>query len=284
MFYRSRYSIRSNHRLLSFDERLKTENIDEFAVNHPAKTIRSRELKWIEMLKYDLTEYKISSAKNRKRLKERCRKGIPQSLRSQAWMQLSGALKLKQARPSYYSDCLKNSANINIIGVTDEIRRDLHRQFPNHELLMRPEGQDMLYNILKAYAVHCPEIGYCQAQCPLAALLITQMPEEDAFWMLIKISDEYLQGYFSNGLVTVKTDCQILHYLFSQEDKYIFKTFSKLELEPQFYMIEWFMCVYIRTLPWCTVLRIWDMFLYEGKTLVALVLLDLLTYFCEIYF
>lgn len=29
-------------------------------------------------------------------------------------------------------------------------------------------------------------------------------------------------------------------------------------------MIEWFMCLYCRTLPWPTVLRIWDMFLCEG--------------------
>lgn len=42
------------------------------------------------------------------------------------------------------------------------------------------------------------------------------------------------------------------------------------------YMTEWFMCAYSRTLPWATVLRVWDVFLCEGvKVLfkVALVLL-----------
>ncbi|CAI2349837.1 unnamed protein product [Caenorhabditis sp. 36 PRJEB53466] len=47
-------------------------------------------------------------------------------------------------------------------------------------------------------------------------------------------------------------------------------------VDPALYMIEWFMCVYCRTLPWATVLRVWDMFLCEGVKIlfkVALVLL-----------
>ena len=76
----------------------------------------------------------------------------------------------------------------------------------------------MLFNILKAYAVHYPEIGYCQAQCPLAALLLTQMPEEDSFWMLVKIRDEYLLGYFKSGLVALTVACQVLHCLFQKRD------------------------------------------------------------------
>lgn len=41
-------------------------------------------------------------------------------------------------------------------------------------------------------------------------------------------------------------------------------------------MIEWFMCIFCRTLPWPTVLRVWDMFFCEGvKVLfkVALVIM-----------
>ena len=51
---------------------------------------------------------------------------------------------------------------------------------------------------------------------------------------------------------------------------------KKNGVDPVLYMIEWFMCIYCRTLPWPTVLRVWDMFFCEGvKVLfkVALVLL-----------
>ncbi len=179
-------------------------------------------------------------------------------------MQLSGASKLKLNNPTYYQACLKNTLNIDISTCINDIQKDIHRQFPNHEQFMRKEGQEMLFNVLKAYAVHYPEIGYCQAQCPLAALLLTQMPEEDAFWMLVKISDQYLAGYFESGLEAVRLDGQILHCLLKKTDKFVYKQLSFIELVPQLYMIEWFMCIYARTLPWCTILRIWDMFFCEG--------------------
>ncbi|KAG8305224.1 hypothetical protein J6590_074415 [Homalodisca vitripennis] len=38
---------------------------------------------------------------------------------------------------------------------------------------------------------------------------------------------------------------------------------KKQKIEPILYMTEWFLCVFTRTLPWATILRIWDMFLCE---------------------
>lgn len=41
-------------------------------------------------------------------------------------------------------------------------------------------------------------------------------------------------------------------------------------------MTEWFLCVYTRTLPWESILRIWDMFLCEGVKVIFKVGLVLL--------
>jgi hypothetical protein len=60
-----------------------------------------------------------------------------------------------------------------------------------------------LFNILKAYTIHNPADGYCQAQAPIAAVLLMHMPAEQAFWCLVAICDKYLTGYFSPGLVSV---------------------------------------------------------------------------------
>lgn len=40
---------------------------------------------------------------------------------------------------------------------------------------------------------------------------------------------------------------------------------KRQKVEPVLYMTEWFLCAFTRTLPWSTVLRVWDMFLFEGK-------------------
>ncbi|GFR92110.1 TBC1 domain family member 10A-like [Elysia marginata] len=112
-------------------------------------------------------------------------------------------------------------------------------------------SQEALFEVLKAYSLHRPDEGYCQAQAPIAALLLMHMPAEQAFWCLVVICDKYLTGYYSPGL-------------------------RKQHIEPIMYMTEWFMCVYTRTLSWTIVLRLWDQFLCEGVKVmfrVGLVLL-----------
>jgi hypothetical protein len=45
-----------------------------------------------------------------------------------------------------------------------------------------------------------------------------------------------------------------------------------------YYMTDWFMCIFIRTLPWNTVLRVFDLFLSEGVK-VRLLIIKFVHYF-----
>jgi len=234
--------------------------VENFAEHLPIEVIRSRESKWIEMLE-NFDEW---MDRRFKKIKSRCRKGIPQSMRSRAWMHLTHAHALKINKPFYYKNCLENVKKVEVNKYIEDIKKDLHRQFPSHEIFMKKEGRQMLFNVLKAYAVHNKEVGYCQAQGPIAALLLMHMPEEDAFWMLVRISDVYLKGYFKPGLEKVQIDGQALFILFKKENSVAFKLMKSQGIDPILFMTEWFMCIFARTLPWCTVLRVWDMFFCEG--------------------
>ena len=64
-------------------------------------------------------------------------------------------------------------------------------------------SQEDLFRVLKAYTIHNPKDGYCQAQAPIAAVLLMHMPAEQAFWCLVSICDKYLPGYYSPGLVSI---------------------------------------------------------------------------------
>ena len=66
--------------------------------------------------------------------------------------------------------------------------------------------QEDLFRILKAYSVHNTTDGYCQAQAPIAAVLLMHMPAEQAFWCLVSICEKYLPGYYSAGLVSLFTE------------------------------------------------------------------------------
>ena len=137
-------------------------------------------------------------------------------------------------------------------------------------------GQAELYRVLKAYSVLNPVDGYCQAMAPLAALLLMHMPAEQAFWCLVAICDKYIPGYYSPGMEAIQVDGDILLGLLKRVAPRAHKHLKKQGVEPILFMTEWFLCVFARTLPWPTVMRVWDMFMCEGvKVLfrVGLVLL-----------
>ncbi|XP_029300416.1 TBC1 domain family member 10A-like isoform X2 [Cottoperca gobio] len=237
----------------------------------PTEVLRQREAKWLEML----NSWDKWMAKKHKKVKERCQKGIPPSLRGRAWLYLTGGKVRREQNQRKFQELDSQPGDPKWI---DIIERDLHRQFPFHEMFEARggHGQQDLFRVLKAYTLHRPEEGYCQAQAPIAAVLLMHMPAEDAFWVLVQICEKYLPGYYSSGLEAIQLDGEILYALLRGVSPVAHRHLKKHKLEPILYMTEWFMCAFSRTLPWSSVLRVWDMFLCEGVKIlfrVGLVLL-----------
>lgn len=91
--------------------------------------IIAREKKWLHMM----ANWKEYMTKNFKKIRERCRKGIPSSVRPRAWFHLSGANLLHERHPDLYQKLCEAPGNPQII---DEIKKDQHRQFPLHEMFI----------------------------------------------------------------------------------------------------------------------------------------------------
>lgn len=236
----------------------------------PIEVIRKREIKWLDMFQ----NWEKWMSKRFKKVKERCRKGIPPSVRSRAWQYLCGSKFLMDHNVGKFDEYLKHAGDPKWI---DDIKKDLHRQFPLHEMFMARGGygQEDLFRILKAYTIHNPRDGYCQAQGPLAAVLLMHMPAEEAFWCFVSICDKYLPGYYSTGLEAIQVDGDVLFGLLKRTNPPVYKHLKKHRVEPILYMTEWFMCVFSRTLPWSCVLRVWDMFFCEGVKVIFRVALVL---------
>lgn len=235
------------------------------------EVLRQREGKWLDML----NNWDKWMAKKHKKVKERCQKGVPPSLRGRAWLYLTGGKVKREQNQGKFQELDEQPGDPKWV---DIIERDLHRQFPFHEMFAARggHGQQDLFRVLKAYTLHRPEEGYCQAQAPIAAVLLMHMPAEDAFWVLVQICEKYLPGYYSTGLEAIQLDGEILYALLRRVSPVAHRHLKKHKLDPILYMTEWFMCAFSRTLPWASVLRVWDMFLCEGVKIlfrVGLVLL-----------
>ncbi|XP_069738856.1 TBC1 domain family member 10B-like isoform X2 [Phaenicophaeus curvirostris] len=237
----------------------------------PVDVARQRELKWLEMFNH----WDKWLTRRYQKVKLRCRKGIPSSLRARAWQLLSDSKSRLEQNPGLFQELERQAGEPRWL---DAIEKDLHRQFPFHEMFAARggHGQQDLYRILKAYTVLRPHEGYCQAQAPVAAVLLMQMPAEQAFWCLVQICDKYLPGYYSAGLEALQLDGEVFGALLRRAAPAAHRHLRRLRVEPLLYLTEWFMCLFARSLPWAAVLRVWDMFFCEGvKVLfrVGLVLL-----------
>ncbi|XP_065830448.1 TBC1 domain family member 10A-like [Oscarella lobularis] len=223
--------------------------------------IRKRESKWRKML----DTWNSYMKANHKKVKERCRKGIPQSLRGIAYQHLTGSRERLVENPNLYQQLV--STDDADCPWLESIDKDLHRTFPQHFLFRtsKGQGQSELRDVLKAYSLYDTNIGFCQPMAPIVATLLMHMPDEQAFWCLVVICQKYLIGYYSPGLEGIKSDSKLfgrlLKLYFPQISKHLIKNGAD---DPLLYMCEWFTCIYCRSLPWNIVLRILDMFFCEG--------------------
>ncbi|CAM4580719.1 unnamed protein product [Caretta caretta] len=237
----------------------------------PVDVARQRELKWLDMFSH----WDKWLSRRFQKVKLRCRKGIPSSLRAKAWQLLSNSKELLDQNPNKFEELERQPGDPKWL---DVIEKDLHRQFPFHEMFAARggHGQQDLYRILKAYTIYRPDEGYCQAQAPVAAVLLMHMPAEQAFWCLVQICEKYLPGYYSAGLEAIQLDGEIFFALLRRASPMAYRHLKKYKIDPILYMTEWFMCIFSRTLPWSSVLRVWDMFFCEGVKIVFRVGLVLL--------
>lgn len=90
------------------------------------------------------------------------------------------------------------------------------------------------------------------------------LPAEQAFWCFVSICDKYLNGYYTPGMEMLQRDAGMLNALLKKTSPQVHRHLQKHKVEPLLYMTEWFLCAMTRTLPWDTLLRVWDIFLCEG--------------------
>ncbi|KAK7201601.1 rab-like GTPase activating protein [Novymonas esmeraldas] len=216
------------------------------------------------------------------KLKEYCRRGVPQPKRGAVWQRLLRSWGMKEQHPGEYARLRSQPlASADVEGV---IERDLDRTFPTHRLFDEDgagHGQQMLRSILRAYANYNVGVGYCQGMGFLAATLILQVEvEEDAFWAFAAVMEDKrynMKAIFAPGFPQLQCTFRVFEALMRKRlpELYV-HLHDRHQIHPSFYAVHWFMTVFTYYFNFGLVSRIWDMFLCEGWKPVYRIALALL--------
>jgi hypothetical protein len=243
-------------------------------------------LQWVAHLEFshnkevcDLTWDRVEVRLPRtEKLRSMVRAGIPHSLRPQMWMRLSGSLQKKLSSEMSYKDIVKASSN-DALMTSKQIEKDLLRTMPGNACFshMDSTGIPRLRRILRGLAWLYPDIGYCQGTGMIASSLLLLMEEEDAFWMLCTIVEDILPAsYYSSTLLGIQADQRVLRAMISNFLPDVDMTLKEHDIELSLITLHWFLTLFASVVHMKILLRIWDLFFFDGSIVLFQVTLGML--------
>eukprot|EP00011_Vannellida_sp_DIVA3-517-6-12_P005786 CAMPEP_0114628378 /NCGR_PEP_ID=MMETSP0168-20121206/12790_1 /TAXON_ID=95228 ORGANISM="Vannella sp., Strain DIVA3 517/6/12" /NCGR_SAMPLE_ID=MMETSP0168 /ASSEMBLY_ACC=CAM_ASM_000044 /LENGTH=462 /DNA_ID=CAMNT_0001839759 /DNA_START=174 /DNA_END=1562 /DNA_ORIENTATION=- len=241
----------------------------------PKATLKQQaqmENKWLQIL----SEWKDYSDDKKRKLAKRFRKGIPDRLRGEMWKKLLNTDALVAQNPKRFSELLTQSS-------PDEaqIQRDIHRTFPEHVFFQERGGlgQTALYDALKAYSIHNPQVGYCQGMGFIIATFLLYMTAEEAFYLLACIIDKFdMSGLFMPGFPSLMKCFYIHEQLLLGCMPRLYAHLEAQMVSASMYATKWYTCLYTISLPFNFVVRVWDVLLVNGFDVIYRVALAILKF------
>uniref|UniRef100_A0A8C1SP90 Si:ch211-239f4.1 n=1 Tax=Cyprinus carpio TaxID=7962 RepID=A0A8C1SP90_CYPCA len=212
--------------------------------------------------------------KKDKLLKELIRKGIPHHFRAIVWQLLCNATDMPVK--NQYSELLKMSSPCEKL-----IRRDIARTYPEHDFFKGQDslGQEVLFNVMKAYSLVDREVGYCQGSAFIVGLLLMQMPEEEAFCVFVRLMQEYrLRELFKPSMAELGLCIYQFEHLLQEQLPELNVHFRSQSFHTSMYASSWFLTLFLTFLPLPIATRIFDIFMYEGLEIIFRVGMAILQY------
>ncbi|XP_032592680.1 TBC1 domain family member 4 isoform X2 [Drosophila grimshawi] len=217
----------------------------------------------------------IGNKKDPKVLRHAIRTGVPRSKRGDVWTFLAEQHSMNMAPvdtkrfPNFntpYHTLLKQ-----LTEHQHAIFIDLGRTFPNHQFYKDPLGlgQLSLFNLLKAYSILDPELGYCQGLGFICGVLLLHCDEASAFQLLKHLMfcrnmrTKYLPDMKKFQLQLYQLSRLVKDHL---PDLYVW--LDQNDVSPTLYAAPWILTVFSSQFPLGFVARIFDLVFLESSDVI----------------
>uniref|UniRef100_A0A673T4Z7 TBC1 domain family member 12 n=2 Tax=Suricata suricatta TaxID=37032 RepID=A0A673T4Z7_SURSU len=219
-----------------------------------------------------------------RRVRELWWQGLPPSVRGKVWSLAVGnelnitpelyEIFLSRAKERWKSFSETSSENdTEGISVADReaslelIKLDISRTFPSLYIFQKGGPyHDVLHSILGAYTCYRPDVGYVQGMSFIAAVLILNLEEADAFIAFANLLNKPCQlAFFRVDHSMMLKYFATFEVFFEENLSKLFLHFKSYSLTPDIYLIDWIFTLYSKSLPLDLACRVWDVFCRDGE-------------------
>lgn len=216
-----------------------------------------------------VNDYSSIVTKDSSMLLSKISEGIPTELRGMIWQIITNS-KSQDLEQEF--SILKNKESVH----EKAIKRDLSRtRFMNNEQVK--DKLNEVFNIIKAYSLYDPEIGYTQGMAFITVPLLINMSESESFCLLCSLMNNYnfrsLYLPEMPGLVLKLYQFdRVLEDLCPQLSSHLLRQGVRSSM----YLTQWFLTLFGYKFPLEIVMRIFDIVMLEGLETILKFLANLM--------
>ncbi|CAK7219278.1 hypothetical protein SCUCBS95973_003765 [Sporothrix curviconia] len=149
------------------------------------------------------------------------------------------------------------------------IRRDLGTRTSYSKFAAAQGLQDGLFGVCKAYALFDEAVGYAQGMNFLIMPMLFNMPEEEAFCLLVRLMNQYrLRDLFIQDMPGLHMHLYLFERLLEDLEPALYCHLHRRNISSHLYATQWFLTLFAYRFPLQLVLRIYDLILSEGLSAI----------------
>ncbi|XP_053548398.1 TBC1 domain family member 12 [Bombina bombina] len=224
--------------------------------------------------------------RNTRKVRDLWWQGLPPSVRGKVWSLAIGnelnitpelydifLSRAKERWKSFSETSCENDTEDAGVSVSDReaslelIKLDISRTFPSLYIFQKGGPyHDLLHSVLGAYTCYRPDVGYVQGMSFIAAVLILNLEEADAFIAFANLLNKPCQlAFFRVDHSMMLKYFAAFEIFFEENLPKLFLHFNSYSLTPDIYLIDWIFTLYSKSLPLDFACRVWDVFCRDGE-------------------